>query len=221
MALQPSGVSAIPLSFIWLENLLRMHSIASSRWLINKLNKIEPSTGPWGMPLTTSLQLESTSLIVTLWSVPFIQLLIHLPVHSFDLHFASLPIRTGDSEKNPCRDQSRQDPLLSPSQPRWSVLSTGINQLTIEPVSIVSKRPEFQVPSRAACFYLAWKEKPLVSVEGIFSLQENRYFRRCLTYLTEQSNRQILKLLGRIFFNTILRAFLSCIANMPYAYNTW
>ena len=76
-AAQPSGVSTTPLSLVSSANLLRVHSNASSRSLMKKLNKTGPSTDPWGTSLVTSLQLDSAPLITTLWVLPFSQFSIH------------------------------------------------------------------------------------------------------------------------------------------------
>lgn len=48
MAAQPSGISAPPPSFVSSPIFLRVHSIPSSRSLMNKSNKTGPSTDPWG-----------------------------------------------------------------------------------------------------------------------------------------------------------------------------
>jgi len=48
MAAQLSGVSTTPSSFMSSADLLRVHSIPSSRSLMKKLNKTGPSTDPWG-----------------------------------------------------------------------------------------------------------------------------------------------------------------------------
>ena len=61
MAAQPSGVPAPPPSFVSLANLLRVHSVPSSRSVMNKLNNTGPSTDPWGPPLATGLQLDSAA----------------------------------------------------------------------------------------------------------------------------------------------------------------
>ena len=65
MAAQPSGVSTTPPSLVSSANLLRVHSNPSSRSLMKKLNKIGPSTDPWGSPLLTGLQLDSAPLMTT------------------------------------------------------------------------------------------------------------------------------------------------------------
>ena len=62
MAAQPAGVSTTPPSFVSSANVLRVHSNSSSRSLMKKLNKTGPSTDPWGTPLVTGLQLDSTRL---------------------------------------------------------------------------------------------------------------------------------------------------------------
>lgn len=51
---QPCRLSTTPLSFVS-ANLMRVHSSSLSR-LLNKLNKIRPSTDPWGTLLTRGLQ---------------------------------------------------------------------------------------------------------------------------------------------------------------------
>ena len=73
MAAQPAGVSTTPPSFVSSTNLLRVHSNSSSRSLMKKLNKTRLSTDPWGIPLVTSLQLDSAPLMTTLWVLPFSQ----------------------------------------------------------------------------------------------------------------------------------------------------
>jgi len=57
MAAQPSGVSTTPPSLVSSANLLRVHSNSSSRSLMKKLNKVGPSTDPWGTPLFIYLTL--------------------------------------------------------------------------------------------------------------------------------------------------------------------
>ena len=47
MAAQPSGVSTTPPNFVSSANLLRVHSIPSSRLLMKTLNKIKPTTSAW------------------------------------------------------------------------------------------------------------------------------------------------------------------------------
>ncbi|PKU42357.1 rna-directed dna polymerase from mobile element jockey- hypothetical protein [Limosa lapponica baueri] len=66
MAAQSSGVSASPPSLVSSANLLRIHSVLSSRSLINMLNKTGPSIDPWGTPLVTGLQLDPAPSITTL-----------------------------------------------------------------------------------------------------------------------------------------------------------
>jgi len=73
MAAQASGVSATPPGYVSSANLLSAHSVPSSRSCINKLNKTGLSTDPWGTPLATDFQPDSTSLITTLWALPFSQ----------------------------------------------------------------------------------------------------------------------------------------------------
>jgi len=51
MVAQPSGMSATPPSFVSSANLLRVHSIPSSRSSTKTLNQIRVSTDPWGTPL--------------------------------------------------------------------------------------------------------------------------------------------------------------------------
>lgn len=58
---QTSGVSAIPLSFV-IGKLAEENSVPSSRSL-NKLNKIGPSTDPWGTLPTTGLHLDCATAI--------------------------------------------------------------------------------------------------------------------------------------------------------------
>ncbi|XP_068788224.1 uncharacterized protein [Struthio camelus] len=66
MAAQSSGVSAPPPSSVSAANLLRVHSVPSSRSLMNTLNKSGPRTDPWGTPLATGLQLDSAPFNTTL-----------------------------------------------------------------------------------------------------------------------------------------------------------
>ena len=51
-------------------NLLRVHSIPSSRSSIKILNKMGSSTNPWGTPLVTGNQLDLTPFTSTLWAWP-------------------------------------------------------------------------------------------------------------------------------------------------------
>ena len=69
-ALLPSGRSTLPPSLVSSANLLRVHSIPSSRSSMKMLNRSSPSTEPWGTPLVTGHQLHSTPLSKTLWAQP-------------------------------------------------------------------------------------------------------------------------------------------------------
>jgi len=64
MAAQRSVVSATLPSLVSSANLLRIHSVPSSRSLM-KLNKTGLTTDPWGTPLVTGLQLDSAPLMTT------------------------------------------------------------------------------------------------------------------------------------------------------------
>ena len=93
MAVQSSDVSVTPSSFISSANLLRVHSILSSRSLMNILNKTGSSTSHWEHYLSTDLQLDSALMITTLWALPVSKFSIHLTVHSSIPHFLSLSTR--------------------------------------------------------------------------------------------------------------------------------
>ena len=66
MAAQPASVFATPPSFVSPANLLRGHSVPTSRSLMKKLSKTGPSTDLWGTPLVIGLQLDSAPLMTTL-----------------------------------------------------------------------------------------------------------------------------------------------------------
>ncbi|KAK4829606.1 hypothetical protein QYF61_005706, partial [Mycteria americana] len=53
-------LSTLPHELVSSANLLRVHSIPSSRSLIKILNRTGPNTEPWGTPLVTSCQLDLT-----------------------------------------------------------------------------------------------------------------------------------------------------------------
>jgi len=69
-ALLPSSTLALPPNMESSANLLREHSIPSSRSLIKILNKTGLKTEPWGTPLVTGRQLDLTPFTNTLcaWS---------------------------------------------------------------------------------------------------------------------------------------------------------
>jgi len=87
MAAQRSGVPTTPLSSVSSANLLRVHSVPSSSSLMKKLNKIGPSTDPWGTLQVTGLQLDSAPLMTTLRALPFSQFSVHLTVYSSSPRF--------------------------------------------------------------------------------------------------------------------------------------
>jgi len=68
MASLLSSMSALSPSLVSSANLLRLHSIPSSRSLIKMLNRSGPSSEPWGTPLMTGRQLDLTPLTTTLWA---------------------------------------------------------------------------------------------------------------------------------------------------------
>ncbi|KAK4823665.1 LOW QUALITY PROTEIN: hypothetical protein QYF61_005017 [Mycteria americana] len=70
LAFLPSSRSTLPHNLVSSANLLRVHSIASSRSLIKILNRTGPSTEPWGTPLVTSCQVDLTPFTTTLWARP-------------------------------------------------------------------------------------------------------------------------------------------------------
>ncbi|KAK4811045.1 hypothetical protein QYF61_015749 [Mycteria americana] len=74
-AFLPSSRSTLPHNLVSSANLLRVHSIPSSRSLIKILNKTGPKTEPWGTSLVTSRQLDLTPFTTTLWARPSSQFL--------------------------------------------------------------------------------------------------------------------------------------------------
>ncbi|KAK4810855.1 hypothetical protein QYF61_008827 [Mycteria americana] len=80
-AFLPSRRSTLPHNLVSSANLLRVHSIPSSRSLIKILNKTDPNTEPWGTPLVTGRQLELTPLTTTLWPQPSSQFFTQRRVH--------------------------------------------------------------------------------------------------------------------------------------------
>lgn len=72
------------------KNLLRVHSVPSSRSLLKKLNSIGPTSKFWGTSLVTGLQPDFVSLIITLQAWSFRLFLIHFTVNFYiHLYFAS------------------------------------------------------------------------------------------------------------------------------------
>ncbi|KAK4807043.1 hypothetical protein QYF61_018384 [Mycteria americana] len=69
-AFLPSSRSTLPHNLVSSANLLRVHSIPSSRSLIKILNRTGPNTEPWGTPLVTGHQLDLTPVTTTLWARP-------------------------------------------------------------------------------------------------------------------------------------------------------
>ena len=65
MPAQPSGVPATLPSFMSPANLLRLHSVPSSRSWMKKMNKNGWTTDPQGTLLVTGLQLDSEPLMTT------------------------------------------------------------------------------------------------------------------------------------------------------------
>ncbi|KAK4818658.1 hypothetical protein QYF61_017266 [Mycteria americana] len=80
-AFLPSGRSTLPHNLVSSENLLRVHSIPSSRSLIKMLNRTGPSTEPWGTPLVTGRQVDLTPFTTTLWAQPCSQFFTQQRVH--------------------------------------------------------------------------------------------------------------------------------------------
>jgi len=74
-------------------NLLRVHSVPSSRSLMKMLNRTGPSTDPWGTPLVSSLKLDFMSQITTLWGWLFSSFSVHLTVCSSSPYFNSFSMR--------------------------------------------------------------------------------------------------------------------------------
>ncbi|KAK4821248.1 hypothetical protein QYF61_016547 [Mycteria americana] len=72
-----------PAQFGVICNLLRAHSIPSSRSLIKILNRTGPKTEPWGTPLVTGCQLDLTPFTTTLWAQPSSQFFTHC-THAMD-----------------------------------------------------------------------------------------------------------------------------------------
>ncbi|KAK4823633.1 LOW QUALITY PROTEIN: hypothetical protein QYF61_004366 [Mycteria americana] len=58
LAFVPSSRPTLPPNLVSSANLLRVHSMPSSRSFIKVLNRTGPSTEPWGTPLVTGRQLE-------------------------------------------------------------------------------------------------------------------------------------------------------------------
>lgn len=81
MAAQWYSVSTILPNFVLSSNLLRLHSVQSSRPLMNVLNSIGPEVNFWGAPPVTGLCLDFRLLITILCDQQFIQLSIYLTVH--------------------------------------------------------------------------------------------------------------------------------------------
>lgn len=63
MAAQPSGISGIPPSYVSSSALVRLCPASSSRSLMKVLNRIGPSTDPWGALLPPGLQLDFMQLV--------------------------------------------------------------------------------------------------------------------------------------------------------------
>ena len=80
MAAQLCGVLVTCPSFVSSANLVRLHSVPSSRSLMKVLNRTGPSIYSWGPLLVTGLQLDFVPLITTLWAWPFSQFSIHVSV---------------------------------------------------------------------------------------------------------------------------------------------
>ncbi|KAK4825193.1 hypothetical protein QYF61_025121 [Mycteria americana] len=82
-AFLPSSRSTLPHNLVSSANLLRVHSIPSSRSLIKLLNRTGPKTEPCGTPLVTGRQLDLIPFTTTLWAQPssqfFTQRRVHLP----------------------------------------------------------------------------------------------------------------------------------------------
>ncbi|KAK4827472.1 hypothetical protein QYF61_018708 [Mycteria americana] len=70
-------LSTLPPNLVPSANLLRAHSIPSSRSSIKILNKSGPKTEPWGTPLVTGCQLDLTPFTTTLWVQPSSQFFTH------------------------------------------------------------------------------------------------------------------------------------------------
>jgi len=67
-AVRAPGASVIPSSFVSSANMLRVHSVPSSRLWKKMLNSTGSSADPWGAPLLTVLQLDFVPLITVLWT---------------------------------------------------------------------------------------------------------------------------------------------------------
>ena len=80
-ALLPSGRSTLPPSLVLSANLLRVHSIPSSRSLIKMLKRSGPSIEPWGTLLVTGHLLDLTPLTATHWAWPSSQCFTQRSVH--------------------------------------------------------------------------------------------------------------------------------------------
>ncbi|KAK4826053.1 hypothetical protein QYF61_004168 [Mycteria americana] len=63
-------LSTLPHNLVSSANLLRVHSIPSSRSLIKILNRTGPNSEPWGTALVTGRQLDLTPFTTTLWAWP-------------------------------------------------------------------------------------------------------------------------------------------------------
>jgi len=53
-------------------NLVKTHSMPSSRSLIKILKRTGPSTAPWGTPLVISHQLDLIPFTITLWALQLV-----------------------------------------------------------------------------------------------------------------------------------------------------
>ena len=67
-ALLPTGRSASPANVVSSANLLRVHSMPSTRPSVMILNRTGPDSDPWGKPLVTCHQLALTPFTTTLWA---------------------------------------------------------------------------------------------------------------------------------------------------------
>ncbi|KAK4828887.1 hypothetical protein QYF61_001445 [Mycteria americana] len=80
-AFLPSSRSTLLPNLVLSANLLRVHSIPSSRSLIKMLNRTGPNTEPRGTPLVTDRQLGLTPFTTTLWAQPSSQSFAQRSVH--------------------------------------------------------------------------------------------------------------------------------------------
>lgn len=92
--LQPPEVPGnSPTTMCSFHNLPRVSPDPSSRSLMRKLNSASLSTGPWGAPRVTGLQMGYMPLTTALWSQHFTQISSYLTIHLSHPYSISLSVR--------------------------------------------------------------------------------------------------------------------------------